>query len=74
MTDFGIFPGYLSKNKLNSFFNVVIENRSSKQLNLLVLIGYIQFVEVLALCAFELVFADPEPSALGKVINFLYLI
>ncbi len=69
MTDFGIYPGYLSKNKLNSFFNSMVENKIYKQLNLIKIIRYLQFVEILALCAFELVFADPEPSAFGKVIK-----
>jgi hypothetical protein len=69
MTDFGIFPGYLSKNKLNSFFNGIIETNGNKQINSMILIRYLQFVEILALCAFELVFADPEPSAFGKVNN-----
>lgn len=85
-TDFHIFPDYVSKSRLNSFFEGIIiykseiqeKSKDGNSTNLTItttdnhlFIEYSHFIDILTLCGFDIVFADPEPSPVEKV-NFYY--
>ncbi len=71
VSDFAIFPDLLPKSKLNSFFKGISEfvNNFTTE-NEIFLNGCIElnlFVDILALCALEVNFPQPEPTPLEKV-------
>ncbi len=73
-TDFNIFPDYLSKSRLNSFFEGIIIYKNDGiniHKNKDIVIDFSHFVDILALCAFDITFPEPEPSVVEKVFYIL---
>ena len=73
--DFSIFPDICSKSKLFSFFKSISSCMQITDYNGIIVsnkdnVDYIDdnyFVDMLALCAFEIPYRDPQPSNLDKV-------
>jgi hypothetical protein len=68
----------VSKSRLNSFFEGIIiyksENKEQKKdskiinsTNSQAFIEYSHFIDIITLCAFDIVFPEPEPTPIEKV-------
>ena len=68
--DFEIFPYLIGKAKLNSLFNAIAQYSSFIKKNE----PYIEhslFIDLIALMALEMIFPDPEPSSIEKMLIFI---
>ena len=66
--DFELFPTVMSKAKLNAFFGAIAQyaNYTAEDGNCV--IEQSLFVDILALCANEIVFPEPEPTPVEKML------
>lgn len=68
-SDFTIFPDLVSKSKLNSFFRGVSQYSTYSNEETNIKIEQSLFVDMIALCSFEILFPDPDPTPIQKVIS-----
>ena len=68
--DFEIFPYLIGKAKLNSLFNAIAQYSSFTKKNEY-FIEHSLFVDLIALMALEMVYPEPEPSPVEKMLIFI---
>ena len=68
--DFEIFPYLIGKAKLNSLFNAIAQYSSFTKKNEY-FIEHSLFVDLIALMALEMVYPEPEPSPIEKMLIFI---
>ena len=68
--DFEIFPYLIGKAKLNSLFNAISQYSSFIKKNQ-PFIEHSLFIDLIALMALEMVYPEPEPSPLEKMLIFI---
>ena len=68
--DFEIFPYLIGKAKLNSLFNSIAQYSSFVKKNES-FIEHSLFVDLIALMALEMIYPEPEPSAVEKMMIFI---
>ena len=68
--DFEIFPYLLGKAKLNSLFNAITQYSSFIKKNE-AFIEHSLFIDLIALMALEMIYPEPEPSPLEKMLIFI---
>jgi len=68
--DFEIFPYLIGKAKLNSLFNAISQYSSFVKKNE-AFIEHSLFIDLIALMALEMIYPEPEPSALEKMLIFI---
>lgn len=66
--DFEIFPAIISKAKLNAFYGGIAQYSNYNDNESEVYIEQSLFVDILALCANEIVFPEPEPNPVEKML------
>ena len=69
--DFEIFPCIISKAKLNAFFGGIAQYSNYNDNESEVYIEQSLFVDMLALCANEIVLPEPEPNPVEKILIFM---
>ena len=68
--DFEIFPYLIGKAKLNSFFNAIVQYSSFIKKNES-FIEHSLFIDLIALMALDMIYPEPEPSPLEKMLIFI---
>ena len=68
--DFEIFPYLIGKAKLNSLFNAISQYSSFVKKNE-AFIEHSLFIDLIALMALEMIYPEPEPSPLEKMLIFI---